>query len=315
MATPSYLLKLYFSWFKCIVLVVFFIAVPSGVEAQNDDHPAVQAEKIKPENDKFFMSSIGANLTTFRDFATSPLFYTGPGISLGLGQLWLADDRETTWMTDLNLAATRSQPPESSYFPTNSRAWFANGRIYTHHLRRIEKFSIGQTQFMAGGAFVADFNGRLNEGLGNAAGGIEALVNLMAVAKLHRDVSRKEAKTLNFWLFKPTYKPAKRSLDFRLNVGMVNLNYRPGYAFLNDTELDGVSEPGLDWLLSDYAWKLNGWRLGTCLDYTVFKNAYHALRLSYQWDAVHAPGRFEAFQMAAHTLRFTLLFNTKREAT
>ncbi len=262
---------------------------------------------------RYFIPSTGVALVTYRDFATSPLFYSGLGARLALGHQWERPNGEYTVQMAVLGGVANAQVPQSRYFQPSTTGFIVNFNLYSHYLRKVPVELPERLTLRAGGAFVSDFNARFNPQLGNATAGIEAMANLMGVAKLVFDASRRQAVTrgLKRYSFKQK-KPVKRQVDFRLNVGMVNLNYRPGYSFVHDSELDGESPPGLAWLLSEHRWKVNGWRLGTELGLTRFRANGHPIRLSYHWDAMHAPGRFEHFQMAVHALRITFMFNTTR---
>ncbi len=263
-----------------------------------------------PPNTRYFTPSMGGVHATYRDFATSPLFYSGMGGQLGLGHLWLNDRCEYTFELETSLAQTLAQAPRSSYFQTFNSALFFNFSSYGHYLRNLPKSNDSRFSFLVGGSVRSDANVRFNERLGNASGGLEALANVAAAGKVMYDASRRQAKTLNLKFKTFELKPVKRQLDFRLNAGMLNFNYRPGYSYVHDSELDGDNSSGLGWLLSEHRWKLNGWRLSTALGFTRYRSNGHAVRVEYRWDAVHAPGRYESFQMAAHNLRLVFMFNT-----
>jgi hypothetical protein len=54
-----------------------------------------------------------------------------------------------------------------------------------------------------------------------------------------------------------------------------------------------------------------GFRLNSALDYTIFLRNKNAVQLSYLWDAYRTGGHHDNFEMAAHTLNFSLLFGLK----
>lgn len=276
---------------------------------------ATVLEASEPPNTRFFIPSVGGVQSLYRDFATSPLFYSGMGAQIGMGHLWLNDRCEYTVEVESAFAQTRSQPPRSNYFQTFSSAFFFNFGIYGHYLRNIPQTTSSRFRFLAGGSLRSDANARFNPQLGNAVAGVEVLANAAAVGKVVFDASRREAKTLNLKFKTFALKPVNRQLDFRLNAGMLNFNYRPGYSYVHDSELDGDNTGGLGWLLSEHRWKLNGWRLSTALGFTRYRSNGHAIRVEYRWDAVHAPGRYESFQMASHNLRFVFMFNTSPQRT
>lgn len=271
---------------------------------------ALEAVSAEPPTTRYFSPSFGGVQTTYRDFATSPLFYSGIGGQLGLGHLWINGHGEIAVELETSIAQTLAQAPRSNYYQTFNSALFFNFSAYGHYLRALPKANHSRLSFFAGGSLRSDANARFNERLGNASGGLEALANVAAVGKVVFDASRRQAKTLNLRLKTVELNPVKRQLDFRLNAGMLNFNYRPGYSYVHDSELDGENTNGLGWLLSEHRWKLNGWRLSAALGFTRYRNNGHAVRFEYRWDAVNAPGRHEPFQMASHNLRAVFMFNT-----
>lgn len=263
--------------------------------------------------ERSFTLSSGVIYATYRDFATSPLFYEGPGIHLGLGWTWEAERWENSFETNFNLSAALAMAPESEYFQPISNSVFINNQVYNSYLRKIDDWSFSDYTIKIGGTIMSDFNARINTDLLNAAGGIEALANLMLSGKIERDISRTNTEVKKFWFIKRTLLPVKRNVSFQLNTGLINLNWRPGYAYLSDSEFNGSDTNGLSYLLDSHSWSLNGWRLGTRLEYSKFRPNGNGMKLSYVWDAVHAPGRYESFQMASHSFRYTLIVNNSRK--
>lgn len=297
----------YETMFKILIVVLFSTGI---VKAQTDMQ--LSDKEIKSDVERSFMLSSGLTYATYRDFATSPLFYEGPGLHFGLGWTWEADQWENTFETNFNLSVALAMAPESEYFQPVSTSVFINNQIYNSYLRKIDNLSFGDYTVKLGGTLMSDFNARINTDLQNAAGGIEALANLMLSGKLERNISRTTTVVQKFWFIKRTLRPVKRNVSFQLNTGILNLNWRPGYSYLSDSEFNGSDTSGLSYLLDSHSWSLNGWRLGTRLEYSKFRSNGNGMKLSYVWDAVHAPGKFESFQMASHSFRYTLIVNNSR---
>lgn len=165
---------------------------------------------------------------------------------------------------------------------------------------------------MVGVAFVSSQNIRINQSFQNAAPGFESIVNFMAAAKIERDISRTTQKTINLYKLKLNLKSVKRELAFQFNVGILNFNRRPGYAYVYSNEWDGSNTNGINWLLEEYQLSLNGWRFGSRCEFTQYTPNGNARRIAYVWDIAHIPGRFEVFQMAIHKLQFTFIFDQTR---
>ncbi|MFN4000396.1 hypothetical protein [Algoriphagus sp.] len=293
---------------------IFLILISTSVlKAQVNEPIEVEEEKSKAGITRQFTPSVGFVQSGFRDFATSPLYYQGPGLHLGLGWYWEGAKWENGFEANLNLAFTQSKAPNSEYFQTGHSAVFINSQIYNSYLRKIDNWSFRDYTFKVGGTFISDFNTRINTSLQNATGGFEALANLMLAGKVEKDISRTQSKEFGFWFLKRTLNPAKRKLSFQLNAGLLNFNWRPGYSYVLDSEINGSDSKLTEYFFASHSWSLNGWRLGSRLEYSVIRPSGNGMKFSYVWDAAHAPGKFENFQMASHSIRYTLIVNSSKK--
>lgn len=256
--------------------------------------------------------SIGLVKSLYRDFATSPLFYSGPGINLNSARLKRSDLRERIFDVGLGFNLMSAKVPKSDYIQSGANAMFGHLDFYYHELWKIKKLSNEDYNLKVGGALLLTQNMRLNQSLENNAVGLENISNLMASAQLTRDVSRRKTKKLNLLLFKPTLKPVKRDLRLLVNVGVLNFNFRPGYAYSYDSEMIGTETNPVQWAFSNYKWSLNGWRAQTQLQFTTYLPNGNARSIAYIWEATNAPGKHEAFQMASHRIQFAIHFHTKK---
>lgn len=256
--------------------------------------------------------SLGLTSPIYRDFATSPLFYRGAGIYVSSSWLKHSDRRERKFKMGLGVNALFARVPESDFINSGGFATLVNLNLNYQQLWKLESLSNIKNNVKVGGTVVTSQNIRLNNSLYNNALGLENISNVMASGQLTRDISRTEPKQLNLFFFKPTLKPVKRDLRFQLNMGILNFNYRPGYAYSYDSEMIGLETSPLSWAFSNYKWSMNGWRLNTQIEYIEYLPNGNARSWSYIWDAAHAPGKFEAFQMASHRIQYTLYFHTKK---
>lgn len=256
--------------------------------------------------------SVGFSNPVYRDFATSPLFYNGLGVNLTSSWLKQSFIKEQKFQVGFGFSAVAASVPKSNFIEADGSASFFNLDLYYHHLWRLESFSDTKNNLKIGGAVIISQNLRINNYLQNNAVGLENISNLMASAQLTRDISRREPKQLNLLIFKPTLKPAERDLRFQLNMGVLNFNYRPGYAYSYDSEIVGTETNILEWALSNYKWSMNGWRLNTQIEFIKYLPNGNARSWSYIWEAAHAPGKFEAFQMASHRIQYTIFFHTNK---
>lgn len=274
---------------------------------------AEEGFRLFQKSDKKFDSyrnlSSGFSIITFRDFATSPLFYIGGGINLTSG--WQKNAVNSEHLTEMSIqfGGTIAMTPQSDFFQIVSPATFTSFDLYRHDLYSIKKVSIKDSDLKLGSTVLATSNIRVNPNLNNNSAGFESFINLMFAAKLSTDISRKEAKTVDFLLFKKTYNPIKRKLDFQLNTGILNFNYRPGYAYSDLGEIDGTNTSILGLINEGYTWTLNGYRLGTRFEYTRYRPSGNAVKWAYLWDVLNAPGKHETFQMATHRIQYTIQIN------
>ena len=270
--------------------------------------PDIDKVEFKPT--RYFVSSYGSGNVVFRDFATSPLFYRGPLLSVQMAWSKYKLNSKRAWTLLTNFAPTSVQLAEDQTYETKSGGIFSSSSFSYAYLHKLPKLTRGKFSFAAGGMWLNTFNFRSNLSLGNNAAGVEFFGNIMASAEVQFDASHE--KSGRRYILKYLYytrHPRKQQFSFQFNAGLLNWNYRPGYAYKELPELDGSKTNPLELVLSGFDWKLNGYRFGTELGFSRFKQSGNAVKWSYCWDILHAPGRFEPFQMAMHRIQLSLLFN------
>jgi len=264
----------------------------------------------EPEPSARFRSfSQSLEFYSFRDFATSPLFYSG----VKAGLVHYSRTIETSvnahqWDLHVRAGTAASLGTTSENTATSTGGHLSLSYRYLHKLNRLDH---RVTQVQLGGTLLSTQNIRVNPALQNNNPGVENVSNLMLSAKLVREVPRTSPKTIDFYLFKKTFQPVYRQLHVAADVGVLNLNYRPGYAYVYEDEINGTETNMFAYLFSDYRLSFNGWRLRTETGWTRYLKNGNAIRYAYHWDALHAPGRFEAYQQASHTFGLTYMFKTR----
>lgn len=296
--------------YKQLIFILLLLLISTQAFSQEIESLNSPVEKA-PIN-YYTQLSMGLTNPIYRDFATSPLFFSGIGISLNSAWLKRSDKRERIFETGFEISAQSPRVPKSDFIQPGGLAGFGQFSFFYQELWKLEALSNAKNNTKVGGAFITTQNIRGNPALQNNAMGLENFTNLMASAQWTLDVSRTETKQLNLWLFKPTLKPIKRDLRFLINVGVLNFNYRPGYAYSYDSEMNGMETNPVSWVFSNYKWSLNGFRLKTQLEYITYLPNGNARSLAYVWEATHAPGKHEAFQMASHRIQYTIHFHTKK---
>ena len=296
--------------FKQVSFVLILFLFGFKASAQNTD--SLYRTENDPSINYYTQLSLGMVKPLYRDFATSPLFYSGMGINLNTARLKRSDLRERIFDVGLGFNVMSAKVPESNFIQSGASAMFGHLDFYYHELWKIKALSDKNYNLKVGGALVVSQNVRFNQSLQNNAVGLENISNLMASAQVTRDVSRRKTKQLNLLIFKPTFQAVKRDLRLLVNVGVLNLNFRPGYAYSYDSEMIGTETNPVTWAFSNYKWSLNGWRAQTQLEFITYLPNGNARSIAYIWEAAHAPGKHEAFQMASHRIQFTLHFHTKK---
>jgi len=255
-----------------------------------------EANKARP---KYIELGGGVSISSYRDFATSPIFYTGAVGSFSAHYHRFDTTKETRYgfrfMGGNYGFAVGNETASSSV----SSLYLDFGKLYQLPQLSNDKYSI-----KVGGLFMLNGNLRSDPALQNTSFGYEIIYNLMASAKVSRDVSRKETKSGKVLFVKYNWKPRRRLLSYRLNVGVMNANYRNGYSYISQNSV--INEQPL---FADYENSLfQGFRMSSALRYTIFLDSGHALRFGYIWDA-YTTGEEEAkLEMANHLFNVAVLF-------
>ncbi|MFK7908364.1 MAG: hypothetical protein AB8B69_24755 [Chitinophagales bacterium] len=292
------------------LLIVLFLVKVKTVQAQTDDslskieETTLTKKEKRKQIPKYYGIGIGMSSSTFRDFATSPLFYNGAPIQIALSRLKVGDNRETEMGLSYNLGAYFTDFNDNPTGSSVHRVGLNYSQLY-----KISLFNSESINTKIGFLLNGTANQRENNALGNNAIGVDVFANLMGSIKITKDISRKAAKEKKFLFWKYKQKEKKRNLAFRLNLGLVNSSYRNGYIYTNHTPVLNGEET-----FDGYEFKiLSGFRASSRVDYTRYLKNKNAVQFSYVWDAYSTGGDLDKFEMAHHTLRFTLLFNTNNK--
>ncbi|PKO99931.1 MAG: hypothetical protein CVU13_00020 [Bacteroidetes bacterium HGW-Bacteroidetes-8] len=277
-------------------LLVCYTLVAVDAFAQNE-------ALISSENDKsssYIEFSGGAGITTFRDLATSPLFYNGASYTFTGGHYRLNNRVEThlgcSYSFGLNI---------NNFNNTYKSATFYSLDINYSRLYRVNALSVGRWNTKAGVNLVNTTNIRENEALMNNSLGVENILNIMAASKLTLSVPRIKSRPIKILFIRKILKPAQRELSLSLGLGALNLNYRPGYAYNYLPQITGSEIKNF----GDYKLSVNGFRILSRVDYTHYLYNGNGLKLSYLFDTYNAPGKYEPFHFARHSLQLSFLFN------
>lgn len=276
----------------------FMLLFGLSTQAQNDSIS-------KPKRPAYWQIGGGAGLARVRDLAVSPLFYEG-----------MASQTNFDFIR-------KDQAVERSFYFSNTIGNLVNKYNKTGlslflgvdlgylRLYQIKKLSNPNWNTKIGGNLITTTNVRLNPVFGNNALGFENITNLMFSAKVTRDVSRKKAKEIQILFFKKKLEVQKRELSYLLDLGLLNMNFRPGYAYRYLPSVEKNNGLAANLFANHQFSIFNGYRLKARLDYTRYLPNGNATQFSYVFDAYQATGRYEPLQYALHSFRFSILFKHK----
>jgi len=292
---------------KKIRLKLLFFLFLSGITSlvySQENNSISNKEFRKANQSKNIGVSLGMSFSNYRDFATSPLIYTGVPMYIGASYLQGNEFRETM----LRLSYSKGKFDATVNNETSqSDAYFFD--LYFGKLYRIDRISNEKWNFKAGGSFRMSIDFRANPNLGNNTVGMEMLSNLAGSAKITRDLSRTVSKDKKFLWIKYRVEPRKRKLSYLLNIGLLNSTYRNGYAYTGQDQILNQDDP-----FSNYTWNFfSGLQISSELDYTIYLKNKNALQFSYIWNAGKTGGDLDKFEIAHHTIGVTLLFNTNNK--
>lgn len=262
----------------------------------------------------YYSVGTGVNFIKFRDYATSPLFYSGMANTVMLSKLRQDDKRESQFGGTFLSAGTSNIIPvgkltakvEDEIVGSSS---FMNANLFYTQLYQIPISSLNPEKWnlKVGGTIMSNWTLRRNEALQNNALGFEGINTLFASTKITRDISRKKEVQKKFLFIKYKLKPKKRFLSYQLNLGLINSTFRNGFAYLNQSGI--VSDAGV---FDAYVFKVfSGYRINSALESKTYLKNGNAIALGYQWDALWTGGELDQFQMAQHIISFSFHFNTK----
>ena len=233
--------------------------------------------------------SFGVSHSAFRDFATSPLRYSGRPLYTALSHID-ADDERTSQIT---LAYTFGNY-ENDFNEQNSESRVNIIALNYLELYQLKRCSHSKFNLKVGGQFSTIVNLRRNEALFNNREGADIIATLFGAVRGTFNLSRKARKQFS-------------TLSFTTNFGLINSSYRNGFAYTS------ASIPlNRDDFFADYELKVfQGLRLNTALDYTVYLPNKNAIQCAYLWDMYRTGGHHDNFEMASHTIKCSLLFNLR----
>ena len=283
---------------RYIFSLVFLI--PLQMLAQDAPVSEQTSKYVRP---KYYELGAGLNISQFRDFATSPLIYSG-----GAGQFVLGIVRKDqrvesnfSFRFSSGIYSTEADRREQTPSVVNS-IFLIYGRLY-----EIKSLSVGKWNTKVGGKIDLTGNLRQNKYLLNAGNGIESFQTLFASAKVTRDLSRENLRRKKILFIKYKLKPKKRELSFQVNPSIVNSTFRNGFAYIDQASVTGSNNAFEDYKFSSFS----GFRINSALELTRYLKNGNGFKYSYVWDAYKTGGELPKFEMSHHIFQLSLLFRVK----
>ena len=275
--------------------------LPFFIFGQRENN-SLSEKQFQKQRTSYINIGTGLNYINFRDFATSPLFYSGVGTTLNLSFFNTDEKRETDY-SFRGMGGVYTNSIGSEYSASTAVASiFSYTQLYQIRKLSSEKFNlkIGASANMA-------FNVRFNNAFMNNGVGFELIPTLFGSVKSSFDISRKNVKYIDLWLVQFRFDERKMKLSYLINVGVINSSYRNGFIYNNQSFLVNDVRPFDGYVFSAFS----GFGMNTSIDFTYFLKNQNTLIIYYLWDAYKTGGEFDKFEFAGHSLVFSLLFNTK----
>lgn len=243
----------------------------------------------------------GGSAATYRDFATSPLFYAG---LMGHYRMdhWVRTSKTERQFLSQFSGGHLSQLYNGVYnSATVIQADFSYSWLY-----RLPRWSTPKQRWVLGAMLATSGGVRLNQSLMNNSTGFEVLSNFYVSAGWRRDISRLRTRQLALGNKTLRLKQRRKELLWDAHFGILNRTLRNGFAYIYDDPSTEISS-----LYPSYEWRWGGFRVQSRLTYQWYKANGNGYGLSYIWDAGQTGGPFETYQFAAHHVAFFLLFQHK----
>ena len=140
---------------------------------------------------------------------------------------------------------------------------------------------------------------RLNADLLNNALGVDFFPTLFGSFKIGKDFTRHLP-------FRKKKGPRHQHFSIQLDVGLINTNFRNGYAYTNHSSF--YNGPGiLSFVDYQFNW-FSGLRIRSTVDYILYaKNTKNAIKVSYNWAGVRSGENPDRFALSNGSLSFSLL--------
>ena len=286
---------------KKINLVFFILLIGFSLVAQDRNKVSELEENTSEEVRRYReLGGIGFGLISFRDLATSPLIYRGPALGLKLGKTQLFANKEYKSAINFSIGGAFSSVGEES-----STGIVASTDISYSRLYNLKSLAFKGWDTKIGGAVDILFINRFNADLRNNSVGFEFFPTLFGSFKVGKDFSR-------HLLFRKKIGPRKQHFSVRIDVGLLNSNFRNGYAYTAHAPFYNGSN-----LFENHQFNVfSGIRFRSTIDYILYHtNTKNAIKISYTWDGVRSGENPDRFALSNGIGAFSFLYrlDSKKE--
>jgi hypothetical protein len=213
----------------------------------------------------------GGSSALYRDFATSPLFYSGL-----LGHYRMDHWKRTKKTDRLFLSQFSGGQLEQLYNGVYNQATYFAATVSYQFMYQLPWWNNPKQRWLLGLMAETSGNVRLNQSLLNNSTGFEMFSNVYVSAGWRRDISRKQDWNWNIGK-KSIHLPKRRKeLFWDVHIGAFNRTYRNGFAYIYDDP-----ETFTNRFYPSYQWHAGGYRLQSRLTYQWYKLNNNGYGFSY----------------------------------
>lgn len=279
---------------KKIHLLFFIMLVGFSLIAQ-ERSKTVEVDADSAEEVQRFreIGGIGVGLISFRDLATSPLIYRGPSLGLKLAKTQLFNNKEYKSAVNFSIGGAISSVEGEISTGVVISTDMSYSQLYT-----LKKLSFKGWESKIGGAVDVLFVNRFNFKLQNNSIGFEFFPTLFGSFKMGKDYTK-------HLLFRKKKGPRKQHFSIRLDVGLINSNFRNGYAYTAHSPFYNGNN-----LFENHQFNwFSGIRFRSTLDYILYgRGTKNAIKVSYTWDGVRSGENPDRFALSNGIASFSYLY-------
>lgn len=250
------------------------------------------------ESDQFVKITFGGGYGHLRDFGTSPLTYNGPLGDAKMGYYYENDDFQLTLQGGYIMGIYGVYKDNTLYTMTHMIPEFHGEGFFQLPIMENTKLKA-----YAGLSMNNTTNIISNSSLFNNSFAISNISTLFLGGKLQQNIHNPERHKK--FIVKYTIPEFDSRISLGLNLGILNLNLRPGYPYMihfSDLNSNYIEE---------YNIFLGGFRMRSQLAYIVYTKNGNGLELKYLWDAYSTGKKDEhLLNVGMHSFQFSFLFKT-----